>query len=161
MDKNKLEQLKKYFHEEFQMLYQNNYVSSFFYGNIDKSINASVILLNTSIEEIEKAKKLVKKWKKQKVFINYFFNQKFITDSVDVFPIEYLNMKLSHINLGGEDIIANIKIKKKDLRTQIERELRGLVLHFRSEYVEINDKLKNIKLFLNKYLDSFYLIFNT
>ena len=39
--------------------------------------------------------------------------------------MEFLNFKLVHHTLYGEDLLAGLEIDKKDLRLQCERELKG------------------------------------
>jgi hypothetical protein len=54
---------------------------------------------------------------------------------VDVFPLEFLNFKLLHYPLYGEDLFAGLEINKQELRYQCERELKGKLIWLHRIYV--------------------------
>ncbi|MCB2198080.1 nucleotidyltransferase domain-containing protein [bacterium] len=51
--------------------------------------------------------------------------ENYIRSSVDVFPMEFLDIKLFHETLFGEDLFPSLDIKPDDLRVQAEREVKG------------------------------------
>jgi hypothetical protein len=59
----------------------------------------------------------------------------YIDSSRDVFPIEYLNYKLIHSTVFGDDILKDIEIRGKDLRSQCERELKTKLIWLRQGYL--------------------------
>ena len=63
-----------------------------------------------------------------------------LTDGVDVFPIEFLNIKQHYEVFHGEDCLADIKISKKHLRHQLEFEFRSKLIHLREEYLQFKGK---------------------
>ena len=63
-----------------------------------------------------------------------------LTDGVDVFPIEFLNIKQHYEVLHGEDCLADITISKKHLRHQLEFEFRSKLIHLREEYLQFKGK---------------------
>jgi len=63
-----------------------------------------------------------------------------LTDGVDVFPIEFLNIKQNYKVLHGEDCLADITISKKHLRHQLEFEFRSKLIHLREEYLQFKGK---------------------
>jgi hypothetical protein len=63
-----------------------------------------------------------------------------LLDGVDVFPIEFLNIRQHHRILYGEDFLKDIKISKKDLREQLEFEFRSKLIHLRKEYLLFEGK---------------------
>jgi hypothetical protein len=63
-----------------------------------------------------------------------------LTDGVDVFPIEFLNIKQHYEVLHGEDCLADITISKKHLRRQLEFEFRSKLIHLREEYLQYKGK---------------------
>ena len=54
-----------------------------------------------------------------------FFTQQEFTDSLDVFPIEFRQMKRAYQVLFGDDPLATAEASAANLRRQIEYELRG------------------------------------
>ena len=51
--------------------------------------------------------------------------ENYIRSSVDVFPMEFLDIKLFHKTLLGQDLFDSITISSSDLRMQAEREVKG------------------------------------
>jgi hypothetical protein len=72
--------------------------------------------------------------------IPFFLTKEEIIDGVDVFPIEFLNIRQHHKILYGEDFLKDIEISKKDLRHQLEFEFRSKLIHLRKEYLQFKDK---------------------
>jgi hypothetical protein len=58
-----------------------------------------------------------------------------IRHSLDVFPIEWLDLKERHLRLAGDDVFAAIEVPQEALRLQCERELRGKHIRLREAYV--------------------------
>lgn len=68
-----------------------------------------------------------------------------LTGGVDVFPIEFLNIKQHHKTLYGEDFLKDLAVSKKHLRHQLEFEFRSKLLHLREEYLQFKGKdLENL-----------------
>ena len=67
-----------------------------------------------------------------------------IKTSLDVFPIEFLNFKLIHSNVFGEDILNDIEIDRMDLRHQCERELKTKLIQLRQGYISSQGNRKTL-----------------
>src|SRR3990170_7828080 len=65
--------------------------------------------------------------------IPFLFTKEELMDGVDVFPIEFLNIRQHHKILYGEDFLKDIQISKKDLRHQLEFEFRSKLIHLPKE----------------------------
>jgi hypothetical protein len=59
----------------------------------------------------------------------------YLHSSVDVFPLEFLNFKLLHHLIYGEDLMAGLEIDRQELRYQCERELKGKLIWLHRIYV--------------------------
>jgi hypothetical protein len=60
---------------------------------------------------------------------------------VDVFPIEFLNFKLVHHALYGEDLLGGLEIDQNYLRLQCEREIKGKIVWLHKIYLSaLGDK---------------------
>ncbi len=68
------------------------------------------------------------------------FTKEELIRGVDVFPVEFLNIRHDYKILYGEDILKDIKISKKNLRLQLEFEFRSKLIHLRSEYLISRDR---------------------
>ncbi len=54
--------------------------------------------------------------------------------SADVFPIEIEDMREANILISGEDPLEGMVTTKHDLRSELEREIRGKLLRLRTEF---------------------------
>ena len=59
----------------------------------------------------------------------------YVTRAHDVFPMEFCELKSSHLLLGGSDMLATVEIDSSHLRLQVERELRSWRLRLRQGYL--------------------------
>ena len=58
-----------------------------------------------------------------------------IEKSLDVFAIEWLDMKERHLLLAGDDVLATFEVPRTWLRLQCEHELRGKHIQLRQAYL--------------------------
>jgi hypothetical protein len=72
--------------------------------------------------------------------IPFIFTKEELTDGVDVFPIEFLNIRQNHKIHYGDDILKDIEISKENLRHQLEFEFRSKLIHLRRQYLELRGK---------------------
>ena len=98
-------------------------------------VNSVFILKEMDLKFLELIAPLGKKYGKNKVAAPLIMTPDYIKTSLDVFPIEFLNFKLIHSTVFGEDILENIEITKMDLRHQCERELKAKLIWLRQGYI--------------------------
>lgn len=58
-----------------------------------------------------------------------------LADAVDVFPIEFLDIRTHHIVLHGSDPFTGIRVGVEPLRLQCEREFREKLMRLREGYI--------------------------
>jgi hypothetical protein len=98
-------------------------------------VNSVFILKEMDLKFLELIAPLGKKYGKHKVAAPLIMTTDYIRTSLDVFPIEFLNFKLIHSTVFGEDILENIDINRMDLRHQCERELKAKLIWLRQGYI--------------------------
>jgi len=59
----------------------------------------------------------------------------YIQRSLDVFPMEFLDIKLVHATAYGQELFSDICVSKPLLRLQCERELKAKLIHLLNGYV--------------------------
>jgi hypothetical protein len=59
----------------------------------------------------------------------------YIAASLDVFPMEFLELRLIHETVAGEDLLAGLAIGPADLRRQCEREVKSRLVGLRQAYL--------------------------
>jgi len=84
-----------------------------------------------------------------------------IEKSLDVFPIEWLEMKERHLLLEGEDVLAQFEVPRTWLRHQCEHELRGKHIQLRQAYVLSANDPAALRRVLHASASSFAALFRT
>jgi hypothetical protein len=98
-------------------------------------VNSIFVLKEMDLKFLELLAPLGKKYGRHKVAAPLMMTPEYIRRSLDVFPIEFLNFKLIHATVLGEDILENITINRIDLRHQCERELKVKLIWLRQGYI--------------------------
>jgi hypothetical protein len=64
-----------------------------------------------------------------------FLTERQIEKSLDVFPIEWLDIQERHLLLEGHDVLAALAVPRGNLRLQLEHDLRRTVIALRQAYL--------------------------
>jgi len=94
-------------------------------------INVLVISRTLGAEMLERLAKAIPVTKKAPHFEPLFMTHGQIENSLDVFPIEWLEMQERHLLLEGEDVLRGLDVPRTYLRLQCEHELRGKHIQLR------------------------------
>jgi len=84
----------------------------------------------------------------------------YLAGSQDSYPIEFLNMKRHYKVVSGEDVLAPLAFDPQHIRLQLERELRGKLLHLRSGYLATEGKANKIRDLIGASLTAFVSLFS-
>lgn len=98
-------------------------------------INSVVVLHQMDLDFIEFLAPLGKKYGKKKIAAPLVMTPLYIEDSLDAFPMEFLDFKLIHKTIYGPDLFAGLQILPADLRLQCEREIKTKQIHLRQGYI--------------------------
>jgi predicted nucleotidyltransferase len=127
-------------------VYPEELLSIILYGSaasgefVDKhsNLNLLVVLKNTDLEVIKKSSKLVRKFK----MINaLFLTEDTIANSIDIFPIEFLDMQENYFLLYGKDVLKDIQVDIRHLQFQCEQELKAKLIKLRQTYLLLNNNM--------------------
>jgi predicted nucleotidyltransferase len=140
------------------IIYGSAASGSYIKGKSD--INLLVVLTPEGMDKLSASLAIVKAWRKRHVAVPLMMTKSFIETSMDCYPIEFLNMKNSHILIYGENILGNLDFKPADLRLQIERELKGKLVLLRQRYLESEGNAKQLKQLIHNSFTAFISIFN-
>ena len=105
------------------------------YNEKASDVNSVFVLKEMDLKFLELLAPLGKKYRKQKVAAPLIMTPGYIETSLDVFPVEFLNFKLIHSVIYGEDILEGIEINRMDLRHQCEREIKTKLIRLRQGYI--------------------------
>jgi predicted nucleotidyltransferase len=111
------------------MLYGSAAAGEYVAGKSD--INFLVVLTPAGMAKLWQAVEITEKWRPRGVQVPRVFTRDYMRASLDSFPIEFLDMKLHHRAVFGADPLADLQISPPNLRLQLEREIKGKLLHLR------------------------------
>jgi len=123
-------------------------------------LNFLITLTDSGIEKLDAALATVARWRKRTVAIPLFMTRADLTGSLDAYPIEFLNMKRQYVVVSGEDVLVGLAIDPRDIRLQLERELRGKLLHLRSGYLATGGSARKIRGLIALSLTAFVSLFS-
>ena len=162
-----LKKITDNFLKNVQEAFGDNLISVILYGPAargEKSkepyINFMVIVNDNTPSELARCASFVKKWRRQLIAIPLFLDPGYIKQSLDTFPLEFMEMSSSYNVVNGEDVLAELKFETADVRSQCERELKGKLLHLRAEYLSLRGNTKGLMDLVNRSLNSFRLLFS-
>lgn len=114
-------------------------------------VNSIFVLKEMDLKFLELIAPMGRKYGKTKVAAPLIMTPEYIKTSLDVFPVEFLNFRLIHATVIGEDILENIEISRMDLRHQCERELKSKLIWLRQGYLS---SLGNSKTLTESFVNS-------
>ena len=142
---------------DYLVIFGSDLISAVLYGSAvshefspgKSDINTVFVLTDTSLKRIQTCYSVYKKWNKQGVAVPLFMTRAYIETSLDSYPIEFLDIQSNHRILYGEDVISGIKLEKEHLRLQCERELKGIALHLKTEFLRASGSKKEMEYLLS------------
>jgi hypothetical protein len=84
-----------------------------------------------------------------------FFSEQELRDSLDVFPIEFRQMKRTYEVIDGQDVLANLEASPANLRRQVEYELRAKMLRLRSLFLPASRSAERLQRLMTDSVGSF------
>jgi predicted nucleotidyltransferase len=153
------EDLKKMYGGELQSitLYGSGARGDYVPGKSD--LNFLVILTENSARDLEKVVPMIPKWKKRAVATPLFMTKAFICSSIDVYPVEFLNMKRHYQVVHGEDVLKDLVFDGKALRLQCERELKGKLMLLRTGFLDTAGKAEDLRRLMAASITAFLSVF--
>lgn len=138
---------------DYQEIYDDDLVSIILYGSAagkdyqpgKSDINFMIVLSENGMEQLERAFPVIKKWRKKNVAIPLFLTETYVSTSMDVFPIEYLNFQRNYELVFGKDILKDLAFQPQFIRLQCEREIKGKLLLLREAFLETSGKARALK----------------
>ena len=113
-------------------------------------INPVIVIKTLGQDFLDGLAGLGKKFGRKKVRAPLVITNEYLGRSVDVFPIEFLEIKLIHKTIYGTELFSGINIEKPMLRLQCERELKAKLVHLSRGYISASgDKDIIVKLILD------------
>jgi hypothetical protein len=117
-----------------------------------KSPLALVVLLEqVSPEALRATRTRVGAWRRRRIPTPMLMDPLYIESSLDVFPLEFLEIGDQHRVLHGQsDPFADLAIDVAHLRLEVEEQIRGKMLHLWEAYLEAGRSKRTLKRLLTE-----------
>jgi len=99
-------------------------------------INSVIILDEITFSHLDRALKVIARGTKQRIPAPLFLTKDHMASSLDVFPVEFLDIKENHVLIFGEDLFASLTISGNNLELFCEHEIKGKLIRVRQAYLE-------------------------
>jgi predicted nucleotidyltransferase len=130
-----VEELKGLFGDDIHSIHLVGSILNEDFLENSSDVNSIVVFKNLRFSFVKALAGLGKKYRKKKISAPWLMDPDYISRSLDSFPLEFLNFKLLHRTVYGEDIFAGLSVEPKYLRLQIERELKSKLIWLRQGYL--------------------------
>lgn len=98
-------------------------------------INSVIVVRDLGMELLEALAALGKSHGKKGIRAPLIMTPEYIERSRDVFPLEFLEIRLLHLTVCGEECFDKIPLEPEHLRHQCERDLKARLIHLRQGYI--------------------------
>ncbi|MFC2075880.1 hypothetical protein ACFLT7_02230 [candidate division KSB1 bacterium] len=121
--------------DDFQSIYVVGSAATLEFSPDRSDFNTLFVLKEFSIDFLDFLAPMGKKFGRKRIQAPTIMTAEYINNSLDVYPVEFLQYKRVNRLVFGEDVLKDIEIKPADLRLQIERELKGRLIGLRQGYI--------------------------
>jgi hypothetical protein len=146
---------------EFLAAYLTGSVLSSGFDPQHSRVNLLVLARSLAPEVLDRLAGAIPVSKKVPHFEPLFMTRDQILPSLDVFPMEWLDLLERHMRLEGEDMFASVQVPRTWLRHQCEHELRGKHIRLRQEYIASGGRSERLREVLTRFASGFHTLFRT
>ncbi len=154
-----VEQLRGTYGEELVSVILYGSAASGDYSGRHSNINMAVILKETSLGSLSRASSFINK-RRFLTISPIFLTEDYIRRSTDVFPIEFIDMKENNTVLYGKDILKDVNIGIKNLRFQLEQELKSKIINLKKLYLRTTDKILRRNILFKSFTSGLHILRN-
>ncbi len=122
-------------------------------------VDSLIVLQEMVLDIFDFIAPIGKKYGKKRIRAPIIMTNDYVRTSLEVFPIQFLNMKTINKHVYGEDVLQNITIEKSDLRLVCERELKGWIQNLGQAYIKSLGNNRIIRELYVSFLSSYIPIF--
>ncbi|MDZ7269653.1 MAG: nucleotidyltransferase domain-containing protein [candidate division KSB1 bacterium] len=129
------------------------------YAADQSDINFLIVLTPAGMTRLRQAIPLTAKWQQRAMVTPLVLTRAFLQASRDSFPIELLSMQCHHRVLFGEDVLSRLEIAPAHLRLQLEREIKGKLVHLWKGLLGRGQDRQALLALLRASINDFYALF--
>jgi hypothetical protein len=146
---------------DFLAAYLTGSVLSAGFDPAHSRVNVLVIARTLPSASLDRLAASISATKKAPHFEPLFLAQAQILPSLDVFPMEWLDLIERHLRIEGEDVFSSLQVPRTWLRHQCEHELRGKHIRLRQEYLASSGRTDRLREVLSRFASGFHTLFRT
>lgn len=124
-------------------------------------LNVLVFARTVPADALDRLASAIPVTKKPPHFEPLFLTHDQLGASLDVFPMEWLDVIERHLLLEGEDVFGGVSVPRTWLRHQCEHELRGKHIRLRQEYLASGGRAERLREVLTRFASGFHALFRT
>jgi hypothetical protein len=98
-------------------------------------VNVLVVSRSLNLDVLDALRNAIPEDRKPPHVSPLFLTQRQVEHSLDVFPIEWLDIKERHLLIEGQDVLGAYDVPRSNLRLQLEQELREKLIGLRQAYL--------------------------
>jgi hypothetical protein len=98
-------------------------------------VNVLLVSRSLNLDVLDAVRQKLPEDHKPPHFHPLFVTQRQIEKSLDVFPIEWIDIKENHLLIEGHDVLSGIEVPRGNLRLQLEHDLRARLVALRQAYL--------------------------
>ncbi len=121
-------------------------------------LNFMVVVDDLDFEVLKSTGEHIRKFWKKRISTPLVVDEHYIHRSLDVFPLEFSEMKSAYWVIQGSDPLASLEIDDSDLRLQCEAELKRKLLLLREAYLDAHNDRKRIGFLFKESFKSFMVV---
>lgn len=100
-------------------------------------VNLAAVAEPLTFAHLQKVAQWYARWHPQRVAAPLLLVPADLTRSLDVFPLEMLDIQARHRTLIGDDLFAGLVVTRDNVRLECEREAKGKLVRLRALYLEL------------------------
>jgi len=125
----------------------------------ESEVNSVLVLAEITPQTLDMLAPLGRRYSRKGLSTPLIMTPEYIERSLDVFPVEFLDLKLIHTTIHGRDFFSGLTINKSLLRLQCERELKSKLIHLHQGYISSSGQSQALKLLLMNVYPEFFPLF--
>jgi len=139
------EQLQAAFGKDLQsvVLYGSGASEAYVPGKSD--LNFLVMVTEEGMKNLQRLHEFIGGWQKRRIATPLIMTKAFLENALDAYPIEFLTMQAHYVPVYGEEPLSSLAFDRTCLRLQLEREIKGKLLHLRQGYLDSEGQTKKLR----------------
>ena len=108
-------------------------------------VNFAAVAEPVRFEHLQRVAQWYARWRSERVAAPLLLAPSDLTRSLDVFPLEMLDLQARHRVLAGADLFRDLVVSPEAVRLECEREAKGKLVRLRALYLELAGSTAEIR----------------